>query len=477
MLLLSSYAFVVALRLLAGPAAPLPGGSSAETVLSGHLDHAPAGDTVRLWYGSSKAQTVLGPAGDFKLVIKDLKDANPAMLQYSRQHTSIYLSPGDQLRITLDFPRFDETLRYTGCGADANNYLAQSLYKFEYGPAGAVPRPQEQLTPATTPEQARRSADAFRQQRQAFLAAYAKTHPLPAAFQRTAALDIDLEWGRNLLDYPAYHHFAAKQVAVLPPNYFDFLGQLPLKKLDSQVKREPVLRFINSYAGRLLPEGQLSADLAAADRLYAQATADFGLTRARDQALYQLLSFQLVEGGAGAVLVAYPTFRAQNRDSTLARYMHDQVSQQSRLLPGQPAPAFTLRDANGQSVSLGDFRGKVVYLDFWASWCRPCMAEVPAGVELKKQFVGRDVVFLYISIDRRADDWRKALAMQPLTGPSSVHLLNQEAWPKSAGETYQATAIPSYWLIGRDGRIKRAHAPRPSSGTEIVAAIESALRE
>lgn len=184
-----------------------------------------------------------------------------------------------------------------------------------------------------------------------------------------------------------------------------------------------------------------------------------------------------MEGDAGAVLAAYPTFRAQNRDSTLARYMHDQVSQQSRLLPGQPAPAFTLRDANGQPVSLGDFRGKVVYLDFWASWCRPCMAEVPAGVELKKQFVGRDVVFLYISIDRRADDWRKALAMQPLTGPSSVHLLNQEAWPKSAGETYQATAIPSYWLIGCDGRIKRAHAPRSSSGTEIVAAIENALRE
>lgn len=74
------------------------------------------------------------------------------MLQYGRQHTSSYLSPGDQLRITLDFPRFDETLRYTGRGADANNYLAQSLYKFEYGPAGAVPRPQEQLTPATTPE-------------------------------------------------------------------------------------------------------------------------------------------------------------------------------------------------------------------------------------------------------------------------------------------------------------------------------------
>ena len=95
MLLLSSYAFVVALRLLAGPAAPLPGGSSAETVLSGHFDHAPAGDTVRLWYGSGKAQTVLGPAGDFKLVIKDLIDATSAMLQYSRQHTSIYLSPGD----------------------------------------------------------------------------------------------------------------------------------------------------------------------------------------------------------------------------------------------------------------------------------------------------------------------------------------------------------------------------------------------
>lgn len=117
-----------------------------------------------------------------------------------------------------------------------------------------------------------------------------------------------MEWGRNLLDYPAYHYFAAKQVAVLPPNYFDFLGQLPLKKLDSQVKREPVLRFINSYAGRLLPEGQLSADLAAAGRLYAQATADSGLTRARDQALYQLLSLSWWKATRGPCWRLTPRF-------------------------------------------------------------------------------------------------------------------------------------------------------------------------
>jgi len=156
-------------------------------VLSGHLDHAPAGDSVRLYYGrhyqSDRVKTLLSPAGDFKLVLNDLKAGTPITFKYAGQQTRLYLSPGDDLQLTLDFPRFDETVRYGGRGADANNYLAQSLYKFEYGPAGDVPRPQDQRTAATTPGQMRQLADAFRRQRQAFLAAYAKAHPLPADFK------------------------------------------------------------------------------------------------------------------------------------------------------------------------------------------------------------------------------------------------------------------------------------------------------
>ncbi|UOQ76989.1 hypothetical protein MUN84_21345 [Hymenobacter sp. 5516J-16] len=99
----------------------------------------------------------------------------------------------------------------------------------------------------------------------------------------------------------------------------------------------------------------------------------------------------------------------------------------------------------------------------------------PAAVKLKKQFLGRDVVFLYISVDRKATDWQRALAKYPLTSPGSVHLLDPGG--EKASSAYGVSAFPSYWIIGRDGRIWRGGAPRPSAGTETVAALEQALAQ
>lgn len=472
-------ASAIALRLLGAPAATLP-----PAVISGHLDHAPAGDSVRLYYGghyqSGGVKTPLSPTGDFKLVLNDLKAGTPITFKYAGQQTSVYLSPGDDLRLTLDFPRFDKTVHYAGRSADANNYLAQSLYKFAYGPAGDVPRPQDQRTAATTPEQMRQFADVFRQRRQEFLTAYAKTHPLPADFKQDAALQIDLQRAITLLEFPDYHQYAAKQAAVLPANYFDFIKQMPLKTIAAYSAQDRgidentlVVRFLNGYSRRLVPSGTLSTDPAEAKRLYAQATADFGPTHARDEAMYLLFSWKLDKNLAG-VLAAYPTFRAQNRDSTFGRELHQAVGKHLLAQPGLPAPAFTLVNNEGKKVSLSDLRGKVVYLDFWGTWCRPCMMEMPASNELKKKFEGRDVVFVYISVGDKEDKWQQVLAAEHLTGPASVHLRNEGP---EVPANYQVAVYPTYWLIGRDGRIRLTQAPRPSSGAEAVAAIESALKE
>ncbi|WP_139255262.1 TlpA family protein disulfide reductase [Hymenobacter psychrophilus] len=441
------------------------------TVLSGHLDHAPAGDTVRLWYGNRQVKALLSIAGDFKMVIPGLGAATDASFSYARQRTRLYLSPGDQLHLTLDFGRFDETLKYTGRGAAANNYLAQMLWRFDA--AHPDPGPEQQRTPTTTPAQMRSLTDAFRQRQRAFLATYAAEHPLAPTFQRQAALDIDLEWARLLLDYPAYHRYAAKQAAVLPATYYDFLQQLPRQQLNEQATREPVLRFLSAYGGRLLPDGPLPADPAEARRLYAIATADLGDHQARDWAMYQLLSFQLNDNVA-AVVAAYPTFRAQNQDSTLARNLRQMLQAQLRLQPGQLAPAFTLLNHQGRPVSLRDFQGKVVYLDFWGTWCAPCRQEMPALTALARHFAGRDVVFISVAVNDPEDKWQRVLAAEQLTGLGQVQLRSPDSTMPSA---YQVTAYPTYLLIGRDGRLRRVPAPRPAAGAETVAALEQALKE
>ncbi|MDO7852311.1 TlpA family protein disulfide reductase [Hymenobacter convexus] len=142
--------------------------------------------------------------------------------------------------------------------------------------------------------------------------------------------------------------------------------------------------------------------------------------------------------------------------------------------PREQAPAFRLQDVAGKAVALQDFRGKVVYLDFWFSGCGPCLAQAPAAQRLNQRFKGKDVVFLYISTDAVVETWRASIVSHKLDGPNTVHLLDPEG---RAFRAYRAQGYPTYFLIGRNGELLQRAAPRPSAGRTIIRAIEQALEE
>lgn len=231
------------------------------------------------------------------------------------------------------------------------------------------------------------------------------------------------------------------------------------------------MRLLNSYSNYLVPSGVLSTDPADAGRLFARATADFGPSVTRDLTMYLLYVWK-VDNNLAGVQAAFPTFQAQSRDTALTRQLRQLLTQQQRIQTATVAPAFTLLNPEGQPVALSDLRGKVVYLDFWGTWCGPCMREMPASNELKQKFAGRDVAFVYISVGDPEAKWQKVLAAEHLTSPNSVHL---RAPDNAIATSYQVSGYPTYWLIGRDGRIISRAAPRPSTGAEAVAAIEQAL--
>lgn len=134
-------------------------------------------------------------------------------------------------------------------------------------------------------------------------------------------------------------------------------------------------------------------------------------------------------------------------------------------VPGGATINFSYPDINGKTRSLSDYRGKVVLLDVWATWCAPCIAEQPALEALEKSFEGKNVVFISLSIDTDKAKWKDMVDKKKLSG---VHLFTNNKG--TIVTDYEVTEVPRYILIDKEGKMVAFDAPRPSDPklTELI---------
>lgn len=127
--------------------------------------------------------------------------------------------------------------------------------------------------------------------------------------------------------------------------------------------------------------------------------------------------------------------------------------------PADKAINFTYPDINDKQVSLTDFKGKLVLVDVWATWCGPCKREIPALKQLEEEFRGKDIVFMSVSVDEMKDKekWKKFVTDEGLAGVQ----LFAGGWSDIA-KNYQIKGIPRFMLFDKKGNIINVDAPRPS---------------
>ena len=134
------------------------------------------------------------------------------------------------------------------------------------------------------------------------------------------------------------------------------------------------------------------------------------------------------------------------------------------------APDFALKDAHGKTVKLSDFKGKVVLLDFWATWCGPCKIEIPWFMEFQRKYKDQGLVVLGVSMDD--DGWK---VVNPFVAEHKINyriVLGDDA----TGSLYGGVdALPMTLVIDRDGRIAAVHVGLSAGKGDFADAIEKLL--
>jgi len=122
----------------------------------------------------------------------------------------------------------------------------------------------------------------------------------------------------------------------------------------------------------------------------------------------------------------------------------------AQISVNQMAPEISLPGVKNNSIKLSSFKGKVVLIDFWASWCAPCRASIPAVIKLYNKYKAQGFEVFGVSIDSKKKDWIKAIAHDKIT---YTQVNDTDGWNSATATKYGVEAIPNSFLLDKTGKI------------------------
>ncbi|HEY1038811.1 MAG TPA: TlpA disulfide reductase family protein, partial [Bacteroidia bacterium] len=146
----------------------------------------------------------------------------------------------------------------------------------------------------------------------------------------------------------------------------------------------------------------------------------------------------------------YDVLTPEVKKSKFGKLVSDLIATTKGSSIGYQIMDFSQNDVNGKPVSISEFKGKVVLIDFWASWCGPCRAENPNVVKAYNAFKDKGFDILGVSFDQSKDKWLKAVEKDKLTWTQVSDL---KGWGNEVGQKFGIRSIPQNILIDKDGKI------------------------
>ena len=388
----------------------------------------------------------------------------------------LFVEPGDQLHLDADLLALPQSLRFSGQGAANNQFLAALRSRFpDYLRIGYKD---------LAVDAHRQIIDQRRSELEHFLDEGCSQYQLTPAFVNYYQAEIIYEWANEIVSYYPinYEMQNGRKPPILPSDYYDVLDRVELVD-QAAISTTHYRDFLEENFWRIIDEAEERAEREQLSEEQRRGGTqphtiaylpDFIVRLDEEQRRGDLiqphnisyhLAKRLLHGKvlyfflAGEIINDFQRGRFDQGEQRLAEFLQDNpypeytevveevMRETSKFKPGQPAPDFTLDDLEGQSVSLSDFRGRAVFLDFWSRGCVPCIEDFPYLEQIKKQTQDQKVVFLSISLDSDAT-WHQAVEEHGLTG---VHVHSPGGWRAAVAQLYQIRSIPCYLLVGPDG--------------------------
>ena len=166
---------------------------------------------------------------------------------------------------------------------------------------------------------------------------------------------------------------------------------------------------------------------------------------------------------------------AANDTALLNKYI-PKIEALKKTRAGKMAPEQTFSDVNGKPFKLSDFRGKVLYIDVWATWCVPCKKEIPYFAKVAEHYKDNpNIQLISISTDRERDHekWRKMIKNEKFAWPQFVM---KDVEDKKIVSDFNIQFIPRFIIINADGTIQNPDAPRPSE-KDVIKILDDIIRQ
>jgi len=439
--------------------------SEQTTVISGSIIPVTEG-YISLSFESFLDSAKISKEGAFSMSLNP-DVSGTGMLIFDNAFTQVYLEPGKSLTLDITPKNFPNNVAFGGELGPVNDYLRLAR-KLDRNTAIT----DEELY-KLKPDRFIHLTDSIRSLKMQLLKEYVMRYPeIDSAFVTQHKTDVQYAWAIKRLRYPGYSTLLTGKIPKLPDSYHNsYLKQVEINNPNLMISTV-FQSFLEEYLD--FKQALYQKDNPSINKLwFPESVARFRViqqeftdTIVKDYVLFSSINDHLDNFGTDHLETFLTNFQIHCKNEGYKSHIDLKLQNLKKLERGQAAPVFTAIDPEGNTVSLNDYKGSLVYINLWATWSPWSLQEIPWWESLIRKYESRGVKFVSISLDfvKDMNNWKYILDEKKLGG---IHLIQD---PKSSiwQDQYYISDLPRYLLIDKQGKIISVHAPRPSENMEKV---------